>query len=260
MAAGGKKLSDSELIGDAGIALIHSRMAAMGHAWRAQNLDAGIDGSIELRDPATREMSNRHILVQSKASNNAFAGETPERFHFICDERDLEYWMKGSHPVLLICSHPKSGEAWWVHIQSYFADPSRRASRRADFSKSTMALVGDVTDHLFAIADPDGRSHTPVLVHRTEKLTSNLIGVEVPQIVLSYPTSAKGMGDVYRAQRDSGLPFRHDFAISGGRIWTWSEADQTGIAAVSRRAFPMCTLLSRSQPRMPRASVWSCSY
>lgn len=111
MAAGGKKLSDSELIGDAGIALIHSRIAAMGHAWRAQNLDAGIDGSIELRDPATGEMSNRHILVQSKASNSDFAGENTEQFHFICNERDLDYWMKGSQPVLLVCSHPKSGES-----------------------------------------------------------------------------------------------------------------------------------------------------
>lgn len=232
--SGGKKLSDSELIGDAGIALIHSKIAAMGHAWRAQNLDAGIDGSIELRDPATGEMSNRHILVQSKASNSDFAGENTETFHFICNERDLDYWMKGSQPVLLVCSHPKSGQAWWVHIQSYFADSSRRASRRVNFSKSTMALDGDVTDHLFAIADPEGRAHTPVPAHRTERLTSNLIGVGVPQIVLSYATRAKGMGEVYRAQRDSGLTFRHDFAVSRGRIWAWSEADHTALAAATQ--------------------------
>lgn len=229
--SGGKKLSNSELIGDAGIALIHGRIAAMGHAWRAQNLDAGIDGSIELRDPSTGEMSNRHILTQSKASNNPFPGETAERFHFICDERDLEYWMKASQPVLLVCSHPTRDEAWWVHIQSYFAEPARRADRRVDFTKSTMRLEGDITDHLFAIVDPEGRAHTPVPARRSEKLTSNLLSVQAPQIVLSYATKAKRLSDVYRAQRPTDLPYRHDFAVSGGRLWTWSEVDQTALDA-----------------------------
>ncbi|GAA4345521.1 DUF4365 domain-containing protein [Microbacterium rhizosphaerae] len=227
--SGGKKLSNSELIGDAGIALIHGKINAMGHAWRAQNLDAGIDGSIELRDPATGEMSNRHLLVQSKASNNPFPGETAERFHYICDERDLEYWMKASAPVVLICSHPKSGEAWWVHIQSYFFEPARRADRRVDFTKSTMGLAGDITGHLFAIADPEGRAHTPAPTRRPEKLTSNLISVHAPELVLSYATKARTPGEVYKAQRDSGLPFRHDFALSGGRLWTWSEVDGTSL-------------------------------
>lgn len=229
--SGGKKLSRSELIGDAGIALIHSKISAMGHAWRAQNLDAGIDGSIELRDPATGEMSNRHILVQSKASDNLFPGETAERFHFICDDRDLEYWMKSSQPVLLICSHPKAGEAWWVHIQSYFAEPARRADRRIDFAKATMQVAGDITDHLFAIADPEGRAHTPVPIRKNEKLTSNLLRLQPPRIVLSYPTKARKLGDVYRSQRPTELPYRHDFAVSGGRLWTFAEVDETGLGA-----------------------------
>ncbi|WP_368496878.1 DUF4365 domain-containing protein [Herbiconiux sp. A18JL235] len=231
---GGKKLSRSELIGDAGIALIHGRVAEMGHAWRAQNLDAGIDGSIELRDPATGEMSNQHVLVQSKASNNPFAGETNDRFHYICDERDLDYWMKASQPVLLVCSHPELGEAWWVHIQSYFAEPARRADRRVDFTKSTMRLAGDISEHLFAIADPEGRAHTPVPVLKTEKLTSNLVSVLTPRVALSYATTARKPGDVYRAQRPTELPRRHDFAVANGRIWTWSQADGTALEAATQ--------------------------
>lgn len=68
---------------------------------------------IELRDPATGEVSNSHLLVQSKAQDALFAGETDERFHYICDDRDLDYWMKATDPVLLICSHPKDEQAWW---------------------------------------------------------------------------------------------------------------------------------------------------
>ncbi len=140
----GKQVSRSAHIGDAGIALIHQRVSAMDHVWHERTVDAGIDGTIELRDPATGEVSNCHLQVQSKASDNDFPGETADRFHYDCDERDLDYWMKSSMPVLLVCSHPKRGEAWWVHIQSYFADPARRASGRVDFNKITMSLEGEV--------------------------------------------------------------------------------------------------------------------
>ncbi len=87
----GKKLHKSAHIGDAGIALIHTRVSAMGHVWHPRGLDAGIDGSIELRDPSTGEVTNCHIQVQSKASDRDFPGETATKFHFIVDERDLEY-------------------------------------------------------------------------------------------------------------------------------------------------------------------------
>jgi hypothetical protein len=62
----GKKIDKSAHIGDAGIALIHTRVSAMGHVWHARAVDAGIDGTIELRDPATGLVSNRHLLVQAK--------------------------------------------------------------------------------------------------------------------------------------------------------------------------------------------------
>ena len=90
----GKQVSRRAHIGDAGIALTHQRVSAMDQVWHERTVDAGIDGTIELRDPATGEVSNRHLQVQSKASDNDFPGETADRFHYDCDERDLDYWMK----------------------------------------------------------------------------------------------------------------------------------------------------------------------
>ncbi|AYG02341.1 DUF4365 domain-containing protein [Gryllotalpicola protaetiae] len=232
--AAGKKLSDSELIGDAGIALIHRRVSAMGHAWRPLGLDAGIDGSIELRDPATGEVSNRHILVQSKASSRPFPGETADRFHYICDERDLEYWLKSDQPVLLICSHPESDGAWWVHVQSYFADASRRADRRVDFDKRTMSLEGNLTEHLFAVADPQGRAHTPAPAHKRETLESNLLLSRPPAHVYSYATTATRPRDVYDAQRAENLGMRHDFVLKGGLLHTLRIVDETGLGVTVR--------------------------
>ncbi len=79
----GKKISRSAHIGDAGVAFIHQRVNAMGHVWHERHTDAGIDGSIELRDPATGEVSNCHLQVQSKARDSLFAGETDDRFHYV---------------------------------------------------------------------------------------------------------------------------------------------------------------------------------
>lgn len=227
----GKKVSKSVQIGAAGTALIGLRISAMGHVWHERHIDAGIDGMIELRDPATGEVSNSHLLVQSKAQDALFAGETDERFHFICDDRDLDYWMKASEPVLLICSHPKDEQAWWVHVQSYFADSARRADRRIDFNKATMLLAGDLTDRLFAIADPQGRAYTPVPDRRVETLVSNLLLTDSPPIVYSYKTKLRSRKAVYEAQESSGLPVRHDFVLWNGKILTWELTDANGLSA-----------------------------
>src|SRR5450631_635681 len=99
---GGKKITNSAITGDTGIALIHTIVGQMRHVWREWNgsLDAGIDGSIELRDPLTGEVANKHLLVQSKAWTVPFGGEDDTKFHFVCDDRDIDYWMKADDPVI----------------------------------------------------------------------------------------------------------------------------------------------------------------
>jgi hypothetical protein len=230
----GKKVSRSAHIGDAGIALIHQRVSAMDHVWHERKVDAGIDGTIELRDPTTGEVSNCHLQVQSKASDNDFPGETTDRFHYDCDERDLDYWMKSPVPVLLICSHPKRNEAWWVHIQAYFSDPARRASGRVDFHKITMAFAGDVSDRLFAVSDPHGRAHTPVADFREETLESNLVPVSMPDVFWSYEAVATTPRKVYDLQRESGLEIRDDFTLFGGRLLTWNLVEGTALGGAVR--------------------------
>lgn len=56
--------------------------------WHDRVVDAGIDRSIELCDPSTGEVSNHHIQVQSKASDQALPGETDDGFWYLCDEED----------------------------------------------------------------------------------------------------------------------------------------------------------------------------
>ncbi|WP_343908560.1 DUF4365 domain-containing protein [Nocardioides aquiterrae] len=243
-------IDDNTHKGDAGIALIHRRVSQMKHVWHDRTLDAGIDGSIELRDPSTGEMSNQHIFVQSKTGDR-FPGETDTKFHFICNDRDVDYWMKAGHnPVILICSRPDTGDAWWAHVQSAFADPTRRATRRIDFDKATQKFTGDLSAKLFALTDPHGAAHTPVADQRPEKLVSNLLPVDFPDVIYSAQASTSAVGAVYAAQRESPYPVRSDFVLSHGRLYAWAPLAGTGLVrstTTAAREMPVGELLGGSE-------------
>jgi hypothetical protein len=71
---------------------------------------------------------NLVLLVQGKASNRRFAFETDDSFRYVCDDRDLDLWLSGNAPVILVFSHPEQGEAWRVDLKAAFPDVVTRAS------------------------------------------------------------------------------------------------------------------------------------
>lgn len=230
---GMKKIDRSSHIGDGGIAVIHRRVNQMGFVWHEHKLDAGIDGEIELRDPSTGEVANRLILIQSKASNQRFAGETDRSFHFQCKPADIDYWMAADDPVLLVCSHPQTGEAWWMHIQSWFADPARRASGRIDFDKRTQRFDASAAPRLLNLADPHGFAHVPIAEYRAEELTTNLLRVTVPPLIYGAVCTSTDGRDVLRRQESATDDrVRHDFILREGRLYTWLPPEETPLRTV----------------------------
>jgi Domain of unknown function (DUF4365) len=227
-----KKIDTSGHRGDAGVALVHLRTSQMGYVWHDRAVDAGIDGTIEVRNPTSGLMTNRHLLVQSKASGKPFPGENDRTFHYQCDARDVDYWMRAEVPVILVCSHPDQELAWWAHVQGWFSDPVRRASGRIDFDKATQAFDGAAANRLLSLADPHADAHTVLADERPETLLSNLQPVTVPDVFFSCPTTAKGPGDVYRAMRTvPGRPIRLDWALHAGRLLTVLDPAETSLGA-----------------------------
>lgn len=234
---GPKKFTESQHKGHAGIGLIHMLVSEMGHEWHDRVVDVGIDGSIELRDPSTGLMSNQHVMVQSKASDQRFSGETDDGFWYLCDEEDIEYWMKSKDaPVILICSHPAERKAWWAHVQPWFEVPANRASRRIEFNKATQAIQGDFTGKLFALVDPHGVAHTPAAEEKREKLYSNLLPVDPPDVLYVAKTKVSGMRAMFEAQRESKRPFRQDMVLNHGRIYMWDPPGGTALEPVISEA------------------------
>lgn len=117
-----KRLTQAQILGQQGVNLIEERVLAMGFAWHPTNqaLEVGIDGHIEIRDVQTGRMSGSFLYVQSKA-RTGLERETDTSFEFTCTRDDLEYWLSGTAPVLLVISKPRERQAWWVSIKDYFS-------------------------------------------------------------------------------------------------------------------------------------------
>ena len=85
--AKGKKVTQAQIFGRQGVALVEERLLEMGFTWHptSQDLEAGIDGFSELRDPATGVVSGSFLHVQSRA-RNALEKDTAESFEYTCTQ------------------------------------------------------------------------------------------------------------------------------------------------------------------------------
>lgn len=172
-----KKIDQRDIIGDRGIALIHSIVGEMGFVWNPTGIEAGIDGYIEIRDVVTGEMTNFIIQVQSKATDKEFQAETANGFDYYCEARDIDYWMGGNAPVILVRSRPSTNEAYWVSVKDYFKDLSKRATKKVHFDKNKDRFDVDCRDALIELAKPSASGIYLAPLPKTEKLISNLLPV-----------------------------------------------------------------------------------
>ncbi len=131
-----KKIDRNSITGQLGVNLIERVVLDMGFLWYPTGgVEGGIDGSIELRYADSGNLTNSIIQVQSKADSSTWSAETPTCFDYLCKARDLEYWLNGNAPVILVVSRPANNEAYWVSIKDYFKDPATRQSRKIHFDK-----------------------------------------------------------------------------------------------------------------------------
>lgn len=174
-----KRVSPQSILGQQGANLIERIVLGMKSVWRPlQIFDVGIDGEIEICDPTTGEATNTIVRVQAKATAQPFPAETSESFDFPCEQRDIDYWLRGNAPVILIVCRPATNEAYWVSIRDYFKDLSAQKSRRVHFDKSRDRFDVSCINALKQLALPrdSGVYFSPV--RKSETLYTNLLRVE----------------------------------------------------------------------------------
>jgi hypothetical protein len=248
-----KKATEQTITGEQGIAMIASAVTAMHHIWREAPgpTDFGIDGDIELRDPASGEVRNVRIGVQSRATTRKWAGETGSGFYYTPSKADLDYWLSSNQPVILVCSRPATNEIYWCSLHDWARDPTHRARRQVHFDKTRDRFEASSRDTLFALRgagggwpEPPGPAPIPEdvqlnlmpVIWKTELLHSAAVGTSNAKTLFA-PAHEQNVNDFRAVLRDgyvwSLVPFREGFlqAISAqepksGQLTPWLDSTQ----------------------------------
>ena len=227
-----KTVTPQTIIGEQGVNLIERRCLEMGYLFHPRRVDHGIDGHIDLVDLGSGAVLNQTLLVQSKASDRPFPGETDQSFRYVCDDRDLDLWLSGNAPVILVFSHPKQDEAWWVEVKAAFPDAASRASRTMVIGKQAQRFDTGAAAALMRLAVPAQSGLYLLPPPITEILTTNLLPVAVMPSVIYVATSAVSS---YRAGGDV-------LASYDGRRPEWILRDGLVMSFANLREAPLTAL------------------
>ncbi len=223
-----KKAAITDIIGERGIALIQKISLDMGFPFQRTGFDKGIDGYIEIVDPATGAATNCIILIQSKATSGSYIAETDESFDFYCNERDLYYWLGGNAPVILICSRPHTNEAYWVSIKDYFnKDDAARKSHKVHFLKKRDIFDVNCRQKLIDLAVPKDSGIYLSPIPKEEKLISNLLTVErLPKTIFVAKTNTKDRDEVFQRLFGSGVKPRKEFLVKNNSLISFHDLEE----------------------------------
>ena len=186
--------------------------------------DAGIDGFIEIRNRETGEATNLIVQAQSKATGREWENETAEGFWFRCDERDLDYWLQGNAPVILVVSRPSTREAYWVSLKDYFVDLERRKAKKIFFRKNADRFTADCANALSALAQPKGAGLYLAAPPISESLHLNLLPVgRYAQTIYFAETPYREREQVLAVMREVKFKGANAFMLKDGKLFTFHD-------------------------------------
>ena len=220
-----KKIHHNSIINQQAIALIQRTVADMGFVfYESGGVEAGIDGTVEIRDMNTGEVTNCIIGIQSKGTSLDFVAETPTSFTYLCEERDLVYWLGGNVPVVLIVSRPQTNEAYWVSLKSYFSSPALRQTRKVHFDKTRDRFDVSSKSALIDLALPKDAGFYFSPSPKVETVYSNLMTVSsfAPTIYTAH-TELETPKDVWKALKQSRTGIGGEWILTEGQIRSFYE-------------------------------------
>jgi len=221
-----KRISSQQITGQQGVNLVEREVLAMGFGWHPTNqaLEAGIDGIIEIRDPETGEATNSIIQVQVKATKRKWIQETNKEFVYRCRPQDVEYWLKGNAPVILVAVRPEGDEAYWANVKKAFADDRRQDDYRIRFNKATDRFDESAAVALLRVAVP--RDVGPYLPASTkpEKLISNLLRIKsLPPHIYVASTSYRTPSEIFVWAKENEISLQSGWYLGDKLIYSFHD-------------------------------------
>lgn len=215
-----KKVAAQSIIGQTGANFVERIVLKMKYAWRPILIfDVGVDGEIEICDPVTGEATNAIVRVQVKTTTKPFQAETNESLEYSCDQRDLDYWLRGNAPVILIVCRPDTDEAYWVSVKDYFKDMILLKSRKVHFSKSRDHFDATCASALKQLALPKDSGIYFAPLPKAENLYSNLLKVLsfAPKIYVA-DTNYRTPGELWATFKTMGAKVGSEWTLTSRQI------------------------------------------
>lgn len=222
-----KKIGKSDIIGERGVTYVRGVVLNMGFMfYETGGVEAGIDGTIELRDEDSGVVRNLGLQVQVKSTTRRFAAETDTSFEFACKEDDITYWREGTAPVLLIVVRPDDGVAYWKSIKEWFADTDSLRTRKIVFDKAKDLFSKETKSALIEVASSASPGSIPSSVRIEEYLIPNLVRVEFYPKIYWAPTKFNDNKAFGAALREIDDRAPSEWVVKGHSLISFHNLDQ----------------------------------
>ena len=234
MSQGFKKISDQQVLGEQGAALVDERTHAMGFLFkRYGSPEAGIDGLIELRDPITGQVGGRLIAVQVKTrQDRPYTAETEDGFEYLCEPDDVAYWQQANLPVIIVLARLSDNSLYWKPAPSR-VPATDRDIRRLCIAKAQDRFDKQAADTIAQLAVdqaqpgvwlPPSRQPDPILL--------NAVKVVLPETIHVATTTYRHGCDALKALLDITDHPPAEWVAKGGRLLTFLNLDSSELCHV----------------------------
>lgn len=207
----------------------------MGHIWREKSVsDVGIDGEIELVDHSNDRATGRLLMVQVK-SRSSLDERSDGTVRFTCTQKDLDYWLSGTAPVVLVLVSTDAREAWFKNLEVWFGkDPTRRKSRAVVFDRESDRFTAAASKRLMDWGLPASAGLYLRPPPHPEVLVSNLLRVDhMSPTIHVVQSSALGWSAINARMRKAGYPTIDDVVWRGDELWSFRQFDEPPLDALA---------------------------
>lgn len=222
-----KTITPQKVIGEQGVAIVRELLSAMGLVFHETGqLDAGIDGFVELRDPDTGAVRAQFVGSQVKTKEQGvYTRETVTSFEYLCDPSDLEYWRGSNIPVILIMVRLEDRSVYWKLVDPSIqeADSARRLKIDKEADALSEAAFPAIAQAAIDRAQPGTFLPAPRL---TERHDLNVIHVVAPEFIYvastDHATREKAMDALF--DRTEAPPYA--WTLRGGQIASFQDLSE----------------------------------
>jgi hypothetical protein len=226
-----KKLSPQQITGQRGELLATERALSMNLIFQPLGrLETGVDGMMEIQDPATGATTGKWIAAQVKTTEKRhYTAETEAGFEYLLEPGDLENWRGSNVPVIIILVRLADSTMYWKPVDA--SEPTQ--PRRLRFDKAADVFDRGAADRIVALTIERGRlgSFVPPML-TGDPVHLNLLGMVLP-------TNIFVGRSLFRSQREAVKEMmlhrgRHyfDWVIRERTFWSFRDPRGSAMAEI----------------------------